>query len=121
MPSAGYESPCRDLGGLTRTIGGARNRSQHSPITHQPFDAEEERGCAEKRSASVRGGGEEGRRRKGHKGPKSDCGRGEARPAIFCPTRGSSDYLVGQLRKDWRELPLLELQIEDSIRRLDAF
>ena len=61
------------------------------------------------------------RRRKGHKGPKSDCGRGEARPAIFCPTRGSSDYLVGQLRKDWRELPLLELQIEDSIRRLDAF
>ena len=85
MPSAGCESPCRDLGGLTRTIGGARNRSQHSPITHQstdpegatkdpdygrgaktaaappithqPFDAEEERGCAEKRSASVRGGG----------------------------------------------------------------
>ena len=85
MPSAGYESPCRDLGGLTRAMAGAQS-SQHTsithqstdpegatkdpeygrgaktaadadPITHQPFDAEEERGCAEKRSASVRGGG----------------------------------------------------------------
>ena len=63
------------------------------------------------------------RRRKGHKGPKSDCGRGEARPAIFCPTRGSSDDLVGQLRKRVAalELQIEELQIEDSIRRLDAF
>ena len=84
MPSAGCESPCRDLGGLTRTMAGAQS-SQHAlhnpsvnrpgrcdqrpglwagrkaadadPITHQPFDAEEERRCAEKRSASVRGGG----------------------------------------------------------------
>ena len=75
MPSAGYESPCRDLGGLTRSMAGARS-SQHTsithqstdpenatkdpeygrggktaaapPIIHQPSDAEKERGCAEK-------------------------------------------------------------------------
>ena len=58
------------------------------------------------------------------KGPQGTKKRLRARRSAarnFCPTRGSSDYLVGQLRKDWRELPLLELQIEDSIRRLDAF
>ena len=60
------------------------------------------------------------RRRKGHKGPKSDCGRGEARPAIFARLGGApSDWGV-QLLEDWRELPLLELPGEDSTRRLDA-
>ena len=60
----------------------------------------------------------------GGEGPQGTKKRLRARGSAarnFCPTRGSSDDLVGQLRKDWRELPLLELQIEDSIRRLDAF
>ena len=59
---------------------------------------EEERICARRR-----GGGEE------EKGPQGTKKRLRARRSAarnFCPTRGSSDYLVGQLRKDWRELPL---------------
>ena len=39
MPSAGCESPCRDLGGLTRLMAGARS-SQHTSIIHQSTDPE---------------------------------------------------------------------------------
>ena len=39
MPSAGCESPCRDLGGLTRVMAGAQS-SQHTSISHQSTDPE---------------------------------------------------------------------------------
>ena len=111
MPSAGCESPCRDLGGLTRVMAGAQS-SQHTsishqstdpegatkdpdygrgaktaaapPITHQPFDAEEERGCAEKRSASVREGGGGGGGERATRDQKATAGA-EKRGPQFLP------------------------------------
>ena len=75
---------------------------------------EEERICARRRRRRRR------RRRKGHKGPKSDCGRGEARPAIFARLGGAPTF-SRTAPEGLERVAALELQIEDSIRRLDAF